>query len=179
MRFIKYLSVIIVLLCLCCACSKGGERLEVKLSPSEKTLVDLVTETYSDTQLLEITQFSGKINELNKQYPIECVRKIENTYRVSYLGDYSVAVIVFDKSGNRILGNVYSMLQSKSVFSSLTKGQSLEEVKEIDPKGEYLFLHTGRNDAPKISTHYTKDGYLITIEYDTTNTILNIMEEMI
>ena len=49
----------------------------------------------------------------------------------------------------------------------------------IDPNGEYLFLYTGRNDTPKVSSHYTKDGYLITIEYDVSNVIISINEELI
>ena len=67
----------------------------------------------------------------------------------------------------------------KSDFDKLVKGQSLDEVRAIDPNGEYLFLYTGRNDAPKVSSHYTKDGYLITIEYDVSNVITSINEELI
>lgn len=32
---------------------------------------------------------------------------------------------------------------------------------------------------PKVSTHYTKDGYLISIEYDAANVILRIREELV
>lgn len=153
--------------------------MELNLSPSDKNLTELVSKTYSDSQLLEIAQFNGSINELNTQYPIECVREINNTYRVSYYGDFSIAVITFDDAGNRILGNVYSALQLKCNFDVLAIGQSLNDVQKIDPKGEYLFLYTGRNDTPKISTHYTKDGYLITIQYDDSNVISNIKKELI
>ena len=83
-------------------------------------------------------------------------------YRVSYLGDGSIAIFLFDGSGNRLLGSTYSTQLLKSDFDGLVKGQSLDEVRAIDPNGEYLFLYTGRNDTPKVSSHYTKDGYLIT-----------------
>ena len=100
-------------------------------------------------------------------------------YRVSYLGHGSIAVFLFDSSGNKIWGNTYSTQLLKSDFDGLVKGQSLDEVKAIDPNGEYLFLYTGRNDTPKVSSHYTKDGYLITIEYDVSNVIISINEELI
>ncbi len=67
----------------------------------------------------------------------------------------------------------------KSDFDNLKTGQSLDDVREIDPDGEYLFLETGRNDTPKVSSHYTKDGYFITVEYDDANVIISINEERI
>lgn len=178
MRVKKFLITIVVL-CTFCSCSKGGNGLGLELSPSDKNLAELVSQTYSDSQLLEIAQFNGSIRELNTHYPIECVRESGNAYRVSYFGDSSIAVITFDDAGNRILGNVYSALRLKADFDVLVNGQSLNNVQKIDPNGEYPFLYTGRNDLPKISTHYTRDGYLITIEYDDSNVISNIQEELI
>ena len=150
-----------------------------KLSPSNKSLVDLASKVYDEAQLLELAGFNGLIDELNAQYPIECIREDNGTYRVSYLGDESIAVLLFDNYGNKLWGNIYNTKLLKSDFDDLLKGQSLEEVREIDPNGEYLFLYTGRNDTPKLSSHYTKDGYLITIEYDASNKIINTNEELI
>lgn len=181
MRSIKYFSITIIVMALCflCSCAKGGSDLEVKISPLDEPLIDLVSKIYDESQLLEIVKHNGSMNELNAQYPIECLREKEGTYRASYLGNGSIAVILFDNSGNRILGGIHSTLRLKSDFSCLAEGQSLENVREIDPNGEYLFLYTGRSDTPKVSTHYTKDGYLIAIEYDNSNTIISIKEELI
>ena len=153
--------------------------MKVKISPSDKSLIDLVSKTYDDMQLLEIAQFNGSINELSIQFPIECLRCHNGKYRVSYLGIEKVAILVFDDSGNKILGNIYNTVKLKSDFGGWIKGQSLEDIQKIDPHGEYLFLYTGRNDTPKMSSHYTKDGYLITIQYDDSGTIIDIVEELI
>ena len=64
-------------------------------------------------------------------------------------------------------------------FESLNSTKTLDDVKKIDPNGEFLFLYTGRNDVPKISTHYTKDGYIILIEYEDNNQIVDITYELI
>ena len=178
-KYVNYLSVIIVILCLLCSCSKGENNSEIKISSSNIGLSDLATKKYSDSELKDISQFNGTIYELNDKYSIECVRKSDYGYRVSYLGDFCIAVILFDSDGNKILGNVYDTLCSKSDLSVLTENQTLENVQKIDPNGEYLFLYSGRNDTPKTSSHYTKDGYLITIEYDNENKISNIHEELI
>ena len=61
-----------------------------------------------------------------------------------------------------------------AVLISLTKDHSLDEVMQIDPYGEYLFLYTGRNDLPRESFHYTKDGYIVCLEYDLENQICKI-----
>lgn len=139
-------------------------------------MIDLTSRIYEDSQLLEIVKFSGAINELDAQYPIECLRVSSEIYRVAYLGAEKVAILLFDDSGNKLFGNIYSAQRLKSDFSRLEKGQSLQDAQKIDPQAEYLFLYTGRNDTSKTSSHYTKDGYLITIEYDSSNTIVRIDE---
>lgn len=181
MRLTKYyfLIFVIVMLLVCCSCTKGGSDLYIEISPTDKSLVDLASKTYNEVQLLELAEFKGSMKELNTKYPVECLREKNGVYRVSYLGDGDIAVLLFDDSGNSLLGNIYSTQLLKSDFDNLKKGQSLDEVRIIDPDGEYLFLYVGRNDIPKISSHYTKDGYLITIEYDVSNVIISISEEFI
>ncbi len=181
MRLTKYyyLISVIVMLLVICSCTKGGSDLNIEISPPDKSLVDLASKIYDEAQLLELAKFKGSMNELNTKYPVECLRENNGTYRVSYLGDGNITVLLFDDSGNRLLGNIYSTQLLKSDFDNLKKGQLLNEVRAIDPNGEYLFLYAGRNDAPKVSSHYTKDGYLITIEYDVFNVIISINEELI
>ena len=181
MNLAKFFSVITIaaVLCSLCSCAKGGNDLNAKISPSDKSLIELVSKTYDDLQLLEIAQFNGTINELSIQFPIECLRCHNGKYRASYLGIAKVAILVFDDSGSKILGSIYNTEKLRSDFGELKKGQTLENVQKIDPHGEYLFLYTGRNDTPKISSHYTKDGYLITIQYDDACTIIDIVEELI
>ena len=181
MRLKKYyfLIFIIVMLLMFCSCTKGGNDLNIEISPQDKSLVDLASKIYDETELLELIKFKGSLNELNIKYPIECLREDSGIYRVSYLGDGSITIFLFDSSSNRLFGNTYRTYLLKSDFDKLIKGQSLDEVRALDPDGEYLFLYTGRNDTPKVSSHYTKDGYLITIEYDITNIITNINKELI
>ena len=150
-----------------------------EISQPDKSLVDLASKTYDETDLSELAEFNGLLNELNTKYPIECLRKDNGVYRVSYLGDERIAVLLFDSSGNKILGNTYRTQLLKSDFNGLAKGQSLDAGRAIDPNGEYLFLYTGRTDTPRVSSHYTKDGYLITIEYNTSNVVTGINEELI
>ena len=170
---------IIMVLFLLCSCAQGESDLKIETSPADKSLMDLASKIYDEPQLLEIANFNGAIDELNAQYPIECLRQEDGIYRAAFLGDESIAVLLFDNCGKRLSGNIYHTQRLKADFDRLTKGQSLAEVRKIDPDGEYVFLYTGRNDTPKVSSHYTKDGYLITVEYDASNSILSIKEEVI
>ena len=182
MRFAKKYSFIILslLLVLLCSCAKGENDLKIEISSSNKSLIDLASKTYDESTLLKLVNFDGTINELNAQYPIECLRQYDGIYRASYLGDDCVAIFIFnDITSNEYFSKVYHLQLLKSNFDELVIGQTLDEVIEIDPNGEYLFLYSGRNDTPQVSTHYTKDGYLITIEYDTSNTIISINEDLI
>ena len=181
MRALKFFLIVAVIisLSLLCSCTKGASDLKVKISPSDESLIELASRVYDNSQLSEIIEFNGPISELNTKYPIECLRDDSGVYRVSYLGDGNIAILLFDSSGNRLSGNIYSTKLLRSDFSVLAEGQSLEDVRNIDSDGEYLFLYSGRNDTPKVSSHYTKDGYIITIEYDDSNTIISINEELI
>ena len=163
---------------LLCSCSKEGNDLKVTLASSDATVTDLVSKTYSDSELLTIAQFQGTMKELNVEYPMECVREMNGIYRVSYLGQSKIATIIFDEKGNILIGNVYDTVKRNSDFEDLLIGQSLDEVKKFDPNGGYLFLYTGKNN-PRISTHYTLDGYLISIEYDDKNRVIDIKRELI
>ena len=182
MRLTKYYFLVftIVMLLVICSCSKGGNDLNIEISPPDKNIVDIASKIYEGTELSELTEFSGSLNELNSKYPIECLRKEDDgIYRVAYLGDESVIIFFFDDSGNSLFGRTYNRVQSD--FDKLVKGQTLGEVMAFDPDGDYLFLYTGRNDLPRISSHYTKDGYLIYIEYDDSKDgiITSITEELI
>ena len=181
MKLTKFYFLILIILSLLVffSCTKGGNDLNIEISPSDKSLIELASKIYDETELMELAKFSGSIDELNIRYPIECLREDSGNYRVSYLGKGSVVVFLFDDSGNKIIENTYSTQLVKSDFEVLAKGQLLDEVIAVDPNGEYLFLYTGRNDTPKVSSHYTKDGYLITIEYDNSNVIASINKELI
>lgn len=174
-----FLIFIIVMLLMICSCSKGRSDLNIEIAPPDKGLVDLASKIYNESELLEITRFDGSLKELNNKYPIACLREDNGIYRAAYLGDGSIGIFLFDGSGNKLSAKTYSMQRFKSDFDGLTKGQSLDEVRAIDPNGEYLFLFTGRNDIPRVSSHYTKDGYCITIAYDALNAITSINKELI
>lgn len=172
------LVAVIVLLFLTCSCGKGGNGPKTEVSPSDKSLVELASVVYDDAQLHEIAEFEGTMRALDEKYPIECLREDAEMYRVSYLGRESVAVLMFDETYNKVFGAVYSAKKAKADFGSLTKGQSLDDVIAFDPDGDYIFLHTGRNE-PRVSEHSTKDGYIVYIEYDESYNIMNISAELL
>lgn len=185
MKFLKFSIAVIISLFFICSCSKvqtdlkDEKDMKIKISSSDMSITDLSSETYSNDQIDDILKFNGTMQELNIEYPMECVRKINDSYRISYLGDSSVAIIFFDNNGNKIIGNKYNIVLSSSEFNDLSKDKSIKDVQEIDPDGEYLFLYTGKNDMPKISEHCTTDGYIISIEYESDNKIASIKKELI
>lgn len=161
------------------ACSEGDAKMEVEISPTNKNIIELSSQIYNKEQLMDIVAHEGSLKELSVQYPVECIRQIQGYYRIAYLGNDMVAILMFNQAGDRVLANTHILGSLKCDFSNLKVGNSLSDAQIIDPNGEYLFLYTGRNDIPRTSSHYTKDGYLITIEYDLSNTITSIREELI
>lgn len=144
------------------------------------------TQRYTDAQLTEIADYIGTKDELLSQYPTRSVRTLvtndnesaasgtKEIQRVIYCGETKSLVLIFDAFGNRMTESLYNLNVSKSAFETIFEGSLLSEVQAIDPQGEYLFLYTGRNDVPRVSTHYTTDGFVVSITYDKNNIIENI-----
>ena len=51
-------------------------------------------------------------------------------------------------------------------FQALAINGKIDDMLRLDPKGQYMFLFAGRNDLPRVSQHFTSDGYYLVIRYD-------------
>lgn len=178
MRIFKCFCLVIILvvlgLCSCDYDEKNKEVLSVSDYQESHLSIDTTTYMYTDKQLSSIIQYKGTMSELIVDYPTNYIDEIESCYRVIYYGENSAAVVLFDNDKNILVAQTYSLLHEKSVYENLQIGHHLNDVQILDPGGEYFFLHTGRNDIPKISTHYSIDKYIIKITYDENNLITNI-----
>ena len=170
--------VIIAVMSLLYACEKG-DNISLSLSDPNKNIVDLITTNYSNEQLNKINAYGGTINQLNSEFPIQCLRAVKSGYQAVYRGDQKILIIVFGLNGDKILSKIYNISKTSSVFDGLTVGYTLDETQKLDPLGDYTFLYTGRNDIPYVSYHCTHDGYIIQISYDNNNTITAIEKNMI
>ena len=190
-RKIKIIPLFLAVLCLLCSCGKKENEpfdIEKCVSPN-KNINRMFLKKYSQDEIEKlydfVFHFEGTIEELNEEYPIKCVRKYEGNeyygtyYRISYLGEKSIGQAVYRIDTEEIYARRYKFSCPKRNFKKFKVGTHLDEVMETDPDGCYLFLYTGMTDAPKTSQHYTKDGYLITIDYDDDCKITKINEELI
>lgn len=159
------------------SCEQG--KFSLKVSANDKTIADLSSKRYSDSELANIAEFDGSVDELDDKYPIECVRSYYKGYRVSYLGDGNVAALVFDSHGDKQWGRVHKTRLSKADFGAIKNGEAVADVMALDPDGEFLFLYTGSDDAPRVSSHYTTDGYLISVWYDDSYKVEKVEHELI
>lgn len=166
-RPISLIIVFGILLACLSACSGAAEDMDIIPSDSSLQIGELVSVVYSSSALKDIAAYEGNAAGLNAKYAFECVREENSFYRVAYLGEESVALIWFDQSGNKYLSKLYSLQCNKVDFQHLQIGDSLQLVKTIDPSGDYLFWN-GRDDLPQTSIHCTLDGYMLTITYDET-----------
>jgi hypothetical protein len=173
---ISVILVFVLVLNLLSACTQiaEGEVLNMNSEQTHPVSSEWGTNLYSDDELKEVIQYTGTFNEIITSYPSKYVCKFDDYYRIGYYGEMNVAVLLFDSSGKRLFGKIYSLENEKTAFEELQLGQSLSDVQAISPEGEYLFLYTGRNDMPRVSTHYTTDHYLITVSYDESNLVANI-----
>ena len=167
------MSIIVILFC---SCSKGEK---MKISDPQKNVLELLTDEYSEEQLDNIDSFANNFDALNDEFPVQCIRKNESGYQVIYRSTHSILIVYFDLNYNKTFSRKFSALMRKSEFDVISIGQSIDEVRDFDSNGDYLFLYTGRADFPKISSHYTSDGYLIEITYDDAYRVTNINSQLV
>lgn len=173
MRKYKLLCVVFMMVLTLCSCEKG-DNMSLTISDPNENIINLITEIYADEQIDKIKTNNNDINQLNAEYPIQCLRKNDSHYQVVYRGNQKILIVVFDLNGDKILSEIYNISEISSAFDVLSVGHNLCEVQKIDPLGDYTFLYTGRSDSPRISYHYTSDGYIIQITYDDENDIITI-----
>lgn len=150
----------------------------IKVSDENVNILDVVTTKYDDATLDEIVSFTGTMNQLNEKYAVEFCKIYGDFNRVAYLGDGRICFICFDKDGAEQFSSCYSFTNTNSYYDDLKIGDSLDDVMKMDPDADYLFLYSGVG-APRVSCHYTIDGYVVSISYDSNNIITDITIELI
>ena len=144
-----------------------------------KNVTEITATVYSDNELDQICNFKGNLAQYSRTYLIECIREEDAGKRAVYRGDSGFAIIYFNQDGEKLLGEVVHSSLFLQNFTQFKEGDSLESVRNLDPDGKYTFLETGKNDTPKTSIHYTKDGFLILIHYNQENKIVKIETTLI
>ena len=180
------ISICAICLCLLAICFTAVSNTTPTIA---KALLFQKVTFYTDAQLPEIADLDGTADELFPLYPPSHIRRIKNdvnkdnttdVFGVFYLGETKALKLIIDNLGNRIWQCSYNTIESKKTFDSLSLGQTLTDVKNLDPNGNYLYLPTGL-DLPTgriypatVSEHYTRDGFVIFIIYDENDIIISI-----
>ncbi len=112
------------------------------------------------------------------------ISELESACDVTYLnkeaitivipGETSVLVLQYDENGELESGSIREMSRESETFDAVNEGISIHRIMELDPKGDYGFTYSGRNDLPRHSYHYTPDGYFIDITYDDNNEVVQV-----
>ena len=150
----------------------------------KRPLAFYLLEQFPHAQLQTIADDSGAMEDYRARYTPNCVRELEDgAFRMTFPGDNEIAVVLFDASGEKTHGWVYHLSAESAKLEDLKIGDSLDLVMAADPDGSYPFLYAGRDDFPKASEHYCKDGRLITIHYSMSSSgeyvISSILKEWI
>ena len=165
-------AAMILLSCLLCGCSKAEKGFPIAVSPLERSYYELCATKYKDNDLEQIYKLmvdKNDMEKLNKQYPVECLRKDDDGYHIIYVGSKKILVLYFDSQAQwremSKLGCMFFVTKSRGYFDALEVGDPITDVQTIDPVCFFPFLLTGSGE-PKVSDHYTEDGYHTHITYD-------------
>lgn len=156
----------------------------VALSDTTRSALELCKDGYKDGKLTEIYEFmcGGKtVDQLNDEYPIDCLRKDDDGCHVIYQGSYRILVLQFNEDGTwrktDKLHSLYRLTETRGKFDELKEGDAVSKVQKTDPTAYFPFL-VDKTSTDLESNHYTDDGYHTTIRYDEKFKITSVTYEM-
>lgn len=183
---LRLLTSILAITCIFLSgCNRKDEiHVSFKVLDESTNIIDIISEKYSNKDMFEEVQENKyTLDELNKIYPIEFVKKNMNEdelyFDVAYMTSNGYIILHYDEAGNYVFGQDVIAEILLNEFDALNIGDSINDVKKIDEHGMFTFLYTGRVDLPKISYHYTVDGYMVMIHYDSSCVITEIENKLI
>ena len=142
---------------------------------------------YSDEELNTIASFEGKSDELETLYlpthssivnctPSGQMSNIVGFRHLVYYGKNKVLVASYHfQDRTKASAEYYPVQFPKTYFDSISIGNTMEDVKKLDPEGEYI--ETEAYHSNYASYHYTADGFVINILYRQNKEILKISVE--
>ena len=171
-----------MVICLCSCNQRTPDAPDV--SDPEANAFELIQHVYTDEELDEIDTQAQELTlkELHARYPVECLR---------YVGDESICYICYYTSQDRILREYYDAdgellpvynhvltLFDDETVAAISVGESVSQVMERIPDGDYTFLYASWSEFPKISQFYTYSGYCVTVRYDDDMKVSSIDKEL-
>ncbi len=198
--FVSFLIIFIVVVSMIYINKMNSERVDMDIKEinvqeldtyvTEGNVTSLVTNRYSDWTINRIYKLRLSTDELNRKYPVECLRRrdadnltldgeILTFYTSIYMGKTRYLAIRFDSNGNYNGSAKFRIFGLKSDFESFKIGQTTwKEIYKFD-KNAYYSRHdySASHVLPDFSTHYTTDGYMVNISYDSEQYISEITIE--
>lgn len=177
MKFYVFCLIIICLFLNGCI-NVGLTKFEV--SDETKNIESLVQNMYTNEELEQINNLELNYDALNKKYKIECLRKInDGNYKAIYRSEDKFLFVIFDKKGNKKYSHVVAASPNKEEFETLKNGSYILEVKKVDSTQEYNVGNISSSSSSKMTRHFTKDGFQVTIFYDKNFNISEVKYELL
>lgn len=152
---------------------------------SEENLSDIITTEYSNKELNDLRLTKDlTLEELDSKYRIECIKidisEPNSYYKVVYKSKKKYLFIYFDEEGNNLYSYTTGISKEKRYFDSVEIGKTKKiSIYLLDfGNGEWAPIHSTL-ETSRYSRHHTKDGYVITYEYDEDGYVKNKKVEMI
>lgn len=145
------------------------------LSDAEENINNLINTIYSNDELEKILEQTYTLESLKSFYPIECFREYYGGYKAVYSSEDKFLVIIFDNLGNKEFSCIYLKSANSEFLDRIDENTSYDDVMKLDKNGNYL----ATSSLPYHTTHYTEDGYFVSIEYDNDLYVKKIYVELL
>ena len=153
---------IVLIICLYILINNIGQVFKEKEMPISNHEI----QSFSPDLLQSIESSVCNLEDLETEYL--CTKKIESAHLTTlmYFGDIYALEIQFNQSGERINTWHRSYCENEQLIDCIDVGMDLDTIMTMDPRGDYSFLYTGRNDTPRISVHCFKNLSVLLVRYD-------------
>lgn len=139
-----------------------------KLTDSNISCMDIVKNIVPYDRLAGALYNKFALKAFNRRIPVECLKKTNDKYYTVIKTEEGWVIVFFDSKQKLMYSQDVSISANtnKEKMNTLKEGMLLDEVKSIDPDGDYSFTHSNWLDFTQMSYHYLPDGNTYVISYD-------------
>ena len=156
------------------------EKMGIKVSDNNLSVYELSTYKLTKVQVELIKESNFSLQELNEKFPAQCVRKKGEAFRVIYVcaDNEGLFFLWYDNKGNLIVQRHIKPAIEMKTLDSVEKGLHIKDVMAIDETGDYFSYYASNPEWPKVSEHYTIEGYVFQVKYDDEWKVIDIKYEL-
>ncbi len=162
-----FIIIICIVMISTISCEKRKEY-AVKKVNQDMIIYNQLEKTYDYNEILNYLENNKNMKDFYEEYNVEYYKIVMEMYYTVLKTNVGIVIITFNMQEiyNEIHCVVFSNESCEDSIENIRTGITLDEVRAIDPNGNYVSMLHNWTGYPQISYHYFNNGKCFAIKYN-------------